>query len=163
MEDILDIEVPDQEMYDLIKDEEELGEEWPDKGMKCPVPNCPSAEHHFNNIGNYHKHFGRFHQKNIILYKCPVCGVKDAKKSEVTRHWRRSHKGIQVRPIPHQIVPNNKYIDPGNFKRPRRRIHREERELARVQRQRSLPSTPLFELTEHYNARDHRYPHGGFK
>ena len=39
--------------------------------------------------------------------------------------------------------------------------HREER--AHIQRQRSLPSTPLFELTEHYNARDHRYPHGGFK
>ena len=62
-----------------------------------------------------------------------------------------------------KVGENIKYVNPGDFKKPRKRIRREEREIGRLQRLNSAPRKPIFELAENYNARDHRFPHGGYK
>ena len=162
MDDVLCLHAEEGE-EDFLDEEEEEGEEWPEGGMCCPVSNCPNGNHHFKNLGNYLPHYNRFHQKKIMLYHCPICKVKDAKKSEITRHFKRNHKNKEIGCITGKVVENKKYVNPGDFKKPRKRIHREEREMARLQRMNSVPRKPLFELPENYNARDHRFPHGGYK
>ena len=95
-----------------------------------------------------------------MLYYCPICKLKDAKKSEITRQFKRYHKNKEMRCITGKVVEKIKYVNPGNVKKPRKRIHRDEREIARLQRLNSVPQKPLFELAE--NARDHIFLHGEY-
>jgi hypothetical protein len=161
MEDVLKVDVEEEELRELEDDVE--GEEWPERGMTCPVAGCRTKRHHFAKLANFKAHYQRFHRKRIQLFSCPECGVKDSKRAEITRHHRKNHKGKSLEDIPWKIVENKKYVNPGSFHCPKKRIHRTERERARIARQESLPRKPLFELGEEYNARDQRYPQGGFK
>jgi hypothetical protein len=156
---VLEVNVSDQEVESLNDD---LRMEWPDEGMSCPVLGCPNAAHHFRNLNNYVSHFNRFHRKKIMLYNCPLCKAKDTKRTEIVRHFRKAHKNKHMGPILSNAVKNAKYVDPGSFRIPKKRIHRDERENAKQQRMNSLPSQPLFELSDDYNARDHRFPYGGY-
>lgn len=54
MEDISDLHPCGREMEDFV--EEEMGEEWLEGGMVCPVVECPSWEHFFQHIGSYWSH-----------------------------------------------------------------------------------------------------------
>ena len=110
--------------------------------MCCPVSKCPNGNHHFKNLGNYLQHFNRFHKKKIMLYYCPICKLKDAKKAEITRHFKRYQKNKEVGCITGKMVGKIKYVNPGNVKKPRKRIHRDEREIARLQRLNSVPQNP---------------------
>lgn len=159
MEDVLDIEVAEKEMEFL---DEEEGDEFPEEGMICPVPGCTNGKHIFKKYNNYIAHFDRFHKRNIYIYTCPICKVKDAKKTEIVRHFKRSHPSHSPPSIIGKLSENNKFVDPGNFKKPRKRIHHEERARAQLLRRQSLPEQPLFELPDNYNPRDQRYPNGGF-
>lgn len=94
----------------------------------------------------------------VVLF----CKVKDARKSEITRHFKRIHPTHETPALIGKLTNNIKFIDPGTFKKPRKRIHREERERAQQLRRQNLPSQPLFELSDNYNPRDQRYPKGGF-
>lgn len=158
MEDVLDLEVSEKEMQFL----DEEGDEFPEEGMICPVPACTNGKHLFKKYNNYIAHFDRFHKKNIFIYSCPICKVKDARKSEITRHFKRIHPTHETPALIGKLTNNIKFIDPGTFKKPRKRIHREERERAQQLRRQNLPSQPLFELSDNYNTRDQRYPKGGF-
>lgn len=108
-------------------------------------------------------HFDRFHKPNIFIFTCPICKFKDARRSKITRHTKKHHKGQTVPHIPSKEVKTCKFIDPCNFKKPKKRIYHAEREKARLERINSIPKEPLFELSDNYNARDHGYPHGGYK
>jgi hypothetical protein len=145
--------------------DEDITIEWSEGGMPCPVPACPSTSHVFNRLTNFTKHFKRLHQKKVVLFHCPKCGFKDSRRPKVVKHCERAHKGTDasVTAVYGNLVDNTKFIDPGEFRLPRRRIHVEERERTRLQRAESVPAQPLFALPEGYNARDHRFPHGGFK
>ena len=94
MEDVLQVNVEEEELQELLEEDEVEGEEWPTKGMACPVAGC--KKHHFTQLGNFKAHYRRFHRKRIQLFSCPVCGVKDSKRSEITRHHRRNHKGKRL-------------------------------------------------------------------
>ena len=155
MDDVLCLHVEDREK-DIFEEEEEEGEKWPEGGMCCQVSKCPNK-----NLGNYLPHFNRFHKKKIMLYYCPICKLKDAKKSEITRHFKRYHKNKEMGCITGKVVENKKYLNLGDFKKPRKCIHREEQEKSRLQRLNSVPRKPL--LPENYNASDHTLPHGGYK
>ena len=76
----------------------------------------------------------------------PYVNLKKAKKSEITRHFKGYHKNKEMGCITGKVVENNKYVNPGDFKKSR--IHREEREMARLQRLNSAPRKPLIKLTE---------------
>ena len=130
--------------------------------MCCPVSKYINGNHHFKNLGNYLPHFNRFHKKTMFYY-CPICKFKKAKKSEITRHFKGYHKNKEMGCITGKVVENNKVVIPGDFKKSRKRIHREERKMARLQRLNSAPRKPLIKLAENYTARDHRFPHGGYK
>lgn len=160
MEDILDLHPNDEDMCEFH--EEEMGAEWPEGGMACPVVGCPSGTHLFKKLGSYWCHFHRFHRRHITLYHCPLCSLKDIKMSEVRRHMKKRHRTSSTLDIRKETVLNNKYVDPGTFRRPRPRVHREERERAREERQRTT-AAPLFSLTEDHNPRDEKCPVGGFR
>lgn len=117
MEDVLDIEVAEKEMEFL---DEEEGDEFPVEGMICPVPGCINGKHIFKKYNNYIAHFDRFHKKNIYIYSCPICKVKDAKKTEIVRHFKRNHLSHSPPSLIGKLTENNKFIDPGNFKSPGR-------------------------------------------
>lgn len=76
-------------------------------------------------------------------------------------HIKKHHKCQCPRHISSEEVKNCKFIDPCDFKKPKKRIYHAEREKARLERMNSLPKEPLFELSDNFNARDHRYHHGG--
>ena len=122
MNDVLCLHVEDSEKDFLEEEEEEEEEEWLEGGMCCPVSKCPNGNHHFKNLGNYLQHFNRFHKNNIMLYYCPICKLKDAKKFEITRHFKRYHKNMEIWCITGKVVENSKYVNPGDFKKPRKRI-----------------------------------------
>lgn len=158
--DVLDIEVLPGDVESL---DDDVTPEWPEGGMTCPVPGCPNSQHNFEKLTNFTKHFKRFHQKKVIIYRCPKCHYKDGRKPEIVRHCGRVHRHpITADSLHGDLVENEKFVDPGEFRLPRRRIHRGERERARQQRINSVPAQPLFVLPENYNARDHRFPHGGY-
>lgn len=90
MEDVLKLNVEEEELRELLGEDE--GDEWPERGMTCPVSGCSFKGHLFQHLGNYKAHYDRFHRKRIQLFSCPICGVKDAKRSEITRHFKKKHK-----------------------------------------------------------------------
>lgn len=122
--------------------------------MICPVPGCTNGKHLFKKYNNYIAHFDRFHRRNIFIHSCPICKVKDARKSEIIRHFKRIHSTHVTPSLIGKLTGNNKFIYPGTFKKPRKRIHREERERAQLLRRQSLPSQPLIELSDNYNPRE---------
>uniref|UniRef100_K1PXX1 Uncharacterized protein n=1 Tax=Magallana gigas TaxID=29159 RepID=K1PXX1_MAGGI len=78
--------------------DEEEDDEIPEEGMVCPVPGCINGKHLFRKYINYIAHFDRFHKRNIFIYSCPICKVKDARKSEIldisnvtTLHMKHLH------------------------------------------------------------------------
>jgi hypothetical protein len=158
--DILDLH-PDNEELEAFE-EEERGDEWPDGGMRCPMPGCPSGAHWFTGIGSYWAHYHRYHHRRVVVFRCPRCGLKDIKMSEVKRHLRRTHRMTTTEGVTKETVLNTKFVDPKGFRRPRPRVHREERAQEEEQR-RNLPPAPLFPLTEDHNPRDEKCPVGGFK
>ena len=162
--DILQLDVPQEEIENLLGEEEGLlGDEWPITGMECPVTGCPSGSHHFKTIGSYWQHFQKFHQKLTPLYHCPGCRFKDTKMSDIRRHVRKFHPKLCFC-ILKQTVKNEKYVDPKGFKRPRPRIHHEEREKARLAREEERKKRrPLFSLPSNSNPRDLKCPPGGFR
>lgn len=151
----------DEEAENLFQEGE--GEEWPEEGMTCPITGCTGSGHHFKKLSNFSAHFDRFHKPNIFIFTCPICKIKDARRSKITRDIKKHHKGQTIPHIPSKEVKTCKFIDPCNFKKPKKRIYHAEREKARLERINSIPKEPLFELSDNYNARDHGYPHGGYK
>lgn len=142
--------------------DEEEGDEFPVEGMVCPVPGCVNGKHVFRKYNNYIAHFDRFHKRNIFIYSCPISKVKDARKTEIIRHFKRIHPAHGTPSLIGKLTENNKFIDLGTFKKPRKRIYHEERARAQLLRRQSLPAQSLFELPDNYNPRDQRYPNGGF-
>jgi hypothetical protein len=146
--DILEVDVPDKEVESL---DDDVTQEWPAGGMPCPVPGCPNSEHQFEKLTNYTKHFKRFHHRKDVIYSCPKCHYKVGRKPDIIRHCGRVHRYRTTADKIHgDLVDNEKFVDPGEFRLPRRRIHHEERERARQQRLNSLPTLPLFELPDNY-------------
>lgn len=62
-------------------------------------------------------------------------------------HIKKHHKCQCPRHISSEEVKNCKFIDPCDFKKPKKRIYHAEREKARLERMNSLPKEPLFELS----------------
>lgn len=102
-------------------------EEWPEEGMTCPITGCTGSGHHFKKLSNFSAHFDRFHKPNIFIFTCPICKIKDARRSEITRHIKKHHKDQTVPHIPSKEVKNCKFIDSCNFKKPKKRIYHAER------------------------------------
>ena len=131
-------------------------------GMECPVTGCPSGEHWFSRLGSFWSHYHRFHHRFTSVFRCPKCSLKDIKKSEIRRHMRRAHNVTNGEGVRRVTEVNTKYVDPKDFRRPRPRIHSEERDRAREERLRSTPAAPLFDLPAEYNPRDEKCPISGF-
>lgn len=127
MEDVLNIEVAEKEM-DFLDEKE--GDEFPVEGMVCPVPGCVNGKYVFREYNNYIAHFDRFHKRNIFIYSCPISKVKDARKTEIIRHSKRIHPAHGTPSLIWKLTKNNKFINPGTFKKSRKRIHHEERARA---------------------------------
>lgn len=130
--------------------------------MACPVTGCTGSGHHFKKLSKYSAHFERFHKLNIFIFTCPIWNIKEARRSEFAMHIKKHHKC--PRHISFEEVKNCKFIDRCDFKKPKKKIYHAEREKARLERMNSLHiKEPLFELSDNFNARDHRYHHGGYK
>jgi hypothetical protein len=78
------------------------------------------------------------------------------------RHLRKKHRLTSTVGVTKETVLNEKYVDPKGFRRPRPRVHREERAQEERRRRNSTPA-PLFSLTEDHNPRDEKCPVGGFR
>jgi hypothetical protein len=158
--DVLNVMVDDEEMGQF---EEETGEEWPEGGMECPVTGCPSGKHWFTTLGSYWSHFHKYHRRRVSVFSCPKCGLKDIKMSGIRRHMRRAHGVTRGEGVKRVTEVNTKFVDQGDFRRPRPRIHRAERDQVQEERRRNLPPAPLFPLTEDHNPSDEKCPVGGFR
>lgn len=110
-----------------------LGEEWAITGMECPVTECPSGSHHCSTFGGYWQHFQKFHTNLCHCSTIWVAGIRKQKMSDIRRHVRKFHPKLTFC-IPKETVMNDKYVDPKRFRRPRRRVHHEVREKARLAR-----------------------------
>lgn len=121
------------------------------KGWFVPLRAVSTENTSFKKYNNYIAHFDRFHKRNIFIYSCPICKVKDARKSEIIRHFKRIHPTHGTPSLIGKLTGNNKFIDPGTIKKPRKRIHREERERAQLlRRQREQHCTTLYANVQSY-------------
>lgn len=48
MEDVLKLNVEEEELRELLEEDE--GDEWPERGMTCPVSGCSSKGHLFQHL-----------------------------------------------------------------------------------------------------------------
>ena len=128
MDDVLCIHVEDSEKDFLEEKEEEEEEEWPEGGMSCPVSKCPNGNHHFKNLGNYLKYFNRFHKKKICNTIVPSVNWKMLRSLKLLGILKGTTKIMRWGVSPAKLWKKNKYFNLGNFKIPRKRIHRDERE-----------------------------------
>ena len=161
--DILDLFPNEEERGEFEAEDEEMGEEWPEGGMRCPVVGCPSGEHWFGRLGSFWSHYRKYHRLRVTTFQCPKCSLKDIRMSGMRRHLRKKHRLTSTVGVTKETVLNEKYVDPKDFRRPRPRVYRAERDQAQEERRRNSPPAPLFPLTEDHNPRDEKCPVGGFK
>lgn len=153
--DVLDIHVDPMELDTLMESETY---EWPEEGQACPIPNCPSKDHIFIQIGSYRAHFLRTHIAQVPFYHCydVECGFWTRKQNPLRRHILACHPSLQGC-VWKECRPNPIYCSPGNIGMPVPPVHREARDLAaRARRSQSAQSTSLFRLPSTYNARDQK-------
>ncbi|XP_062616785.1 uncharacterized protein LOC134278482 [Saccostrea cucullata] len=155
MSEVLDLNVPDEEMEALCG-EDMIQKEWPSEGDTCQIQNCPLTNHTFHKIGSYRAHFIKYHKARVPVYYCysSSCSFSSFKMNMLRRHMRAKHSSLQGC-WNSSIIDNPRFVNPGRIGMPLPTIHREARDVAARARQCAVK--PLFNLQE-WNARDQK-PH----
>lgn len=91
--------------------------------MICFVLVCINGKYFFKKYNNYIVYFDRFYKKNIFIYSCFICKVKDVRKLEIIRYFKCIYFIYEIFVLIGKLMNNIKFIDLGMFKKFRKRIY----------------------------------------
>lgn len=70
--------------------DEEEDDEFPVEGLYVPFRAASTRDMHLRDTTTTFHTMTCFTRKTFI-FRCPICKVKDARKTEITRHYKRMH------------------------------------------------------------------------
>ena len=92
-------------------------------GMSCPVAACEGKP--YTSLNTLWKHWKKYHREKIPLFKCMypvtngICSFSSTEVGDVRKLYLHKHKSREDMKIHRELVPNKKYIPPGEHKCPK--------------------------------------------